>query len=73
MLAGVGIGCELVDVLLDRSNHALEPRLARMFKQQPPPKGVKLIEVVPALVSQAGHSYPPASCRNTLLASWASG
>jgi hypothetical protein len=72
MLAAVGIGCELVDELLDRLEDALDSRLVRSFEQAPP-NGVKLIEVVPALVSQAGHSYPPASCRNTLLASWASG
>jgi hypothetical protein len=41
--------------------------------EKSPPKGVKLIELVPALVLQSAHPYPLAACRNTLPASWAGG
>jgi hypothetical protein len=37
--------------------------------EQPPPKGMKLLELVPPFL-QGAQSYPPASCRNTLPASW---
>jgi hypothetical protein len=36
--------------------------------EKPPPKGMKLLDLFLAVVVQGAHSYPPASCRNTLPA-----